>query len=150
MKLLLRKMFESRIYVGATEKLPGCEKPHAKTVAWSNDMEGHARKCVERNCELAKKLVNLFKVSSRCMDGLRFKQEELESVGELSQVCLQIVLHCLHLARIGRPDILWSVNKLARAVTKGTQACDRRLARLGRRNWGVRFNKQHCKTKKNG
>ena len=33
-------------------------------------------------------------------------------------------------ARIGRPDILWSVNKLARAITKWTQACDRRLARL--------------------
>ena len=28
------------------------------------------------------------------------------------------------------PDILWSVNKLARAVTKWTKACDKRLARL--------------------
>ncbi len=34
------------------------------------------------------------------------------------------------MARIGRPHILWSVNKLARSVTKWTQACDRRLARL--------------------
>ena len=34
------------------------------------------------------------------------------------------------MARIGRPDTLWSVNKLARAVTKWTQACDRRLAIL--------------------
>ena len=33
-------------------------------------------------------------------------------------------------ARIGRPDILWSVNKLARAITKWTKACDKRLARL--------------------
>ena len=33
-------------------------------------------------------------------------------------VCSQIVLQCLYFARIGRPDILWSVNKLARAVTK--------------------------------
>ena len=46
------------------------------------------------------------------------QQEELESVGELSQVCSQIVLKCLYLARCGRPDILWSVNKLARAVTQ--------------------------------
>ena len=37
---------------------------------------------------------------------------------------------CLYLARNRRPDILWSVNKLARSVTKWTQACDRRLARL--------------------
>ena len=37
---------------------------------------------------------------------------------------------CLYLARIGRPDILWSVNKLARAITKWTKACDKRLNRL--------------------
>ena len=48
-------MFESRISAGATEKLPVWEKPHAMTVAWSHDMEGHAKKCVERCCELAKK-----------------------------------------------------------------------------------------------
>ena len=35
---------------------------------------------------------------------------------------LQTVLKCLHLARIGRRDILLSVNKLARAVTKWTKA----------------------------
>ena len=38
------QMFESRICAGATEKLPGCEKPLAQTVAWSQAMEGHARK----------------------------------------------------------------------------------------------------------
>ena len=31
------KMYESRNSAGATEKLPVCEKPHAKTVAWSYD-----------------------------------------------------------------------------------------------------------------
>ena len=44
----------------------------------------------------------------------------MKSVGQLSQVCSQIVLKCLYLTRIGRPDILWSVNKLAKAVTKWT------------------------------
>ena len=34
------------------------------------------------------------------------------------------------MARIGRSDFLWSVNKLARAVTNWTQACDKLLARL--------------------
>ena len=48
----------------------------------------------------------------------------------LSELCSHIVPKCLHLARVGRPDILWSVNKLARSVTRWTQACDRRLARL--------------------
>ena len=54
----------------------------------------------------------------------------MKSVGDLSQVCSQIVLKSLYLARIGRPDILWSVNKLARSITKWTKACDRRLSRL--------------------
>ena len=35
-----------------------------------------------------------------------------------------------YLARIGRPDILWSVNKLARSITKWTKACDKRVSRL--------------------
>ena len=51
-------------------------------------------------------------------------------MGELSKVCSQISLKSFFLERIGRPDILWSVDKLARAVTKWTRACDRRLARL--------------------
>ena len=46
------------------------------------------------------------------------------------QVHAQIALKCLYLARIGRPDILWSVNKLARSITKWTKACDKRLNRL--------------------
>ena len=34
------------------------------------------------------------------------------------------------MTRIGRPDILWSVNKLARSITEWTKACDKRLNRL--------------------
>ena len=37
---------------------------------------------------------------------------------------------CLYLARIGRPVFLWSVNQLARSITKSTGACDKRLNRL--------------------
>ena len=113
-----KKMFESRISAGAPE-LPGWEQPHAQTVPRSYDVEGHAPKCVERYCELAnKKIEQLYKVSNPCLKDDEFKQEELESTGELSEVCSQIVLKCLYLARIGRHDILWSVNKLARSVTK--------------------------------
>ena len=49
---------------------------------------------------------------------------------ELSDACSQIVVEFLYLARIGRPNLLWSVNKLARVITKWTSACDKRLARL--------------------
>ena len=88
-------------------------------------MEGHAKKCVERYCELANKTTQqLYKVSTPCVDDHRFKEEELKSVGELSKVCSQIVPKCLYLARIGRPGTLCSLNKLARSITKWTKACD--------------------------
>ena len=85
-------------------------------------MEGHAKKCVERHCEMVNmRTEQLYKVSAPCLDDHHFKKEELESVGEESEVCSRIVLKCLFLARIDGPDTLWSVNKLARAVTKGQE-----------------------------
>ena len=51
-------------------------------------------------------------------------------MGKISHGCLKIVLQSFYLARIWRPDILWYVNKLARAVIKWTEACDKRLARV--------------------
>ena len=90
-------------------------------------MESHAKKCVDRYCELSDKSIQqLHKDSSPCLDDHQFKEEEIGSVGELSKVCAQIVLKCLYLARIGRPDILWSVNEFARAITKWTRASDKR------------------------
>ena len=50
---------------------------------------------------------NSTKVSTPCIDDHHFKGEEMKSVGELSHVCFQIVLKCLYLARIGRPEILY-------------------------------------------
>ena len=110
-------MFESRISAGATEKLPCSE--NLSISSWSSDMEGHAKKCVERYCELANRTTQQhYKVSTPCIDDHHFKEEETKSVGELSNTCSQIVLKRLYLARIGRPDMLWSVNKLARSITR--------------------------------
>ena len=94
-------------------------------------MEGHAKKCVERYCELANRTTQQFyKVATRCLDDHQFNDEEIGSVGELSKICSQVVIKCLYLVRIGRPDFLWSVNKFARAITKWTRACDKHFARL--------------------
>ena len=91
-------MFESRISVGAKEKLlfRASGKPDAETTSsWSYDMEGHAKKCVERYCELANKTAQqLYKVSTPSIDDHHFKEEEMKSVGELSKVCSQSVLKC--------------------------------------------------------
>ena len=104
-------MFESRISAGGADQLPFPQ--NLRISSWSYDMAGHAKKCVERYCELANKTnQQLYKVSTPCIDDHHFKEEEMKSVGELSHVCSQIVLKCMYLARIGRPDFLWSVNKL--------------------------------------
>ena len=119
-----RTMFESRISARATKKLPCSE--NLRISSWSYDMEGHAKKCVGRNCELANKTTQqLYKVSTPCIDDHHSNEEELKSVGELSKVCSQIVLKCIYLTRIGRPDILWSVNQVARSITKWTKARDK-------------------------
>ena len=126
-----RNMFESRISAGAEENLPVSEKSDANISSWSCDMEGHAKKCVERYCGLANKTTQqLHNVATPCLDDHQYKEEEMGSVGDLSTVCSQIVPKCLDLARIGRPDIFWSVNKHARAVTKWIKNCDKRSARL--------------------
>ena len=103
-----RTMFDSRISAGATENY------HARKICalirglmtWLVMQ----RNVWKRYCELANKTTQqLYKVSTPCIDDHHLKEEELKSVGELSQVCSQTVLTCLYLARIGRPDILWSV-----------------------------------------
>ena len=64
-------------------------------------MEGHAKKCVERYCELANKTVEqLFQVSTPCLDDHQFKKEEMETVGDLSKVCNHIVVQCLYLRAV--------------------------------------------------
>ena len=138
-----RTMFESRISKGRAEKLPFPQ--NLRISSWSYDMAGHAKKCVERYCELANKTTQqLYKVSTPCIDDHHFKEEEMKSVGELSHVCSQIVLKCLYLARIGQPDILWSVNKLARSITKWTKACDKRLNQLISKIHHTCEYKQYC------
>ena len=95
-------------------------------------MEGHAQQCVERYCELAHKKVEQVYKSFKSLPGMiinssRRNSNQLENCQKYSH---ELSSKTLYLARIVRPEILWSVNKLARAVTKWTQACDRRVARL--------------------
>ena len=82
-----RQMFESTTSAGAVVKLLGSGDANATIAAWSHDMEGHAKKCVERRCELAtKNSEQLYEVSEPCLDDHQFKPEELQAVGELSKV----------------------------------------------------------------
>ena len=107
------------------------DKELKQAYAWEQDMEGHAEKCVDRYCELAGvDKGKLKRVATPCMDDHQFSEAELSEPGRLAPICARAVLKCLYLARIARPDLYWSVNYLARAVTKWTKACDRRMERL--------------------
>ena len=77
-----RSMFESRISAERTEKLPYSE--NFRISSWSCDMEGHAKKCVERYGELASKTTQqLYKVSTPCIDDHHFTEEEFEIRGRI-------------------------------------------------------------------
>ena len=85
-----RIMFELRISAGGVEKLPFPQ--NLRFSSWSYDMAGHAKKCVERYCELANKTIQqLYKVFTPCIDDHHFKEEEMKSVGEMSQECSQLL-----------------------------------------------------------
>ena len=124
-----QKLFSKLISTSTDVKT---QKKNPKDItSWSYDMKGHAQQCVERCCELAHKTVDqLQNVSTPCLDDHQIKPKDLEIVGELSEVCSQIVSKCLYFTRLGRPDLLWTVRYLGRSVTKWNRACDLRLARL--------------------
>ena len=74
-----RTMFESRISAGGTEKLP-CSV-NLRVSSWSYEKDSHAKKCVERYCELANKTnQQLYKVSTPCLDDHHFKERLVKSV----------------------------------------------------------------------
>ena len=94
-------------------------------------MRGHAEQCILRYLELAKvERKTLKHVTTPCMDDHQFAPEDFVTTGKLATIASKSVLKVLYLARVGRPDLLWTVNDLARNVTKWNVACDRRLHRL--------------------
>ena len=92
-----RTMFESRISAVGTEKLPYSE--NLRISSWSYDMAGHAKKCVERYCELANKTTQqLYKVSTPCIDDHHFKEEE-------TKMCWRIVTCMLSNCSTNGPNL---------------------------------------------
>ncbi len=92
---------------------------------------GHAQGCVDRYLELSGlKESSLKQVSTPCIDDHLISPEDEQTKGLLSDQAARMVLKVLYLARIKRLDLLYSVNVLAREVTKWTVACDKRLHRL--------------------
>jgi hypothetical protein len=72
----------------------------------------------------------LRKVTTPYIDDHQLSPEDFETKGELTYCAARIVLKVLFVARMAGPDSPWSVNTLAREVTKWSVACDKRLRRL--------------------
>ena len=97
MKSLLRNIRRCSNHIFLLEQLEnyqGEEKPHAKTVALSDTANWQTKG--QSRCTKFEVLAWLI---------INSKKGELESIGELSKVCSQIVFFkkCLYLERIGRP-----------------------------------------------
>ena len=94
-------------------------------------MKDHTRQCVERYLELANLIKSkATKRSTPCIDDHQLAPDDATTKGSLEPIASRVVLKILYTARLGRPDTLWSVNILARKVTKWTKGCDKRLHRL--------------------
>ena len=127
-------MFESRISAGGVEKLPFPQ--NLRISSWSYDMAGHAKKCVERYCELANKTTQqLSKVSTPCIDDHHFKEEETKSVGELSKYMLS---NCSEMLIFGKNWTTWylMVSKQART---GHNKMDQKLVTNASIDWFQKF-----------
>jgi len=99
--------------------------------AYEYKMIGSAKQCIVRYQQLAKvELSSLTKVATPCIDDHLLAPEDFVTKGVLSAFASKLVLKALYLARLGRLDLLWTVNTLAREVTRWTVACDKRLHRL--------------------
>ena len=83
-----RKMFESLTSAGAVERLPRSGDVHAKITAWTQDIEGRAKKCVKRYFEPANKnSEQLLQVSTPCIDDHQFKKEDGGDCGRTVKKC---------------------------------------------------------------
>ena len=49
-------------------------------------------------------MAQLLKVARPCTDDPQLSKDDFESVFEVAKVCPQIMLKCLYIARVGRPD----------------------------------------------
>ena len=123
-------MFEARISAGAKENY--LQKLQVNLMQKSHLLGPTTWKVTQRTVwkDIAnlriKRLNNYTKSQRHAWMTINLKKKTTSQ----QENCPQFALKCLYLARTGRLDILWSVNELARAATKWTISCDKRLARL--------------------
>ena len=148
-------MFKSRISAAVTEKLSGWEKPHAKNC---RVLLRHGRTCSKMRWEILwtgeqkdRAVIQSFQVLAWMI--ITSRRRNWNQLENWPHYALRLSQNAFVWHELVDLTILWSVNKLARSVTKWSRACDRRLARLTayihhthdhRHFCHVRNTAQHC------
>ena len=70
------------------------------------------------------------KDATPCIDDHMISPEDFDTKGHVASEASKIVVKALYCSRLARLGLLWTVNALAREVTKWIVACDKRLQRL--------------------
>ena len=100
----------------------------SRPVVWSCDIEGHADTCVASFLEKPYQHQSRRKHLAWMIINLHPKMPTVQK--NWHRFALRSFLNACTLARIGRPDLLWTVNMPARSVAKWNKAWDQRLARF--------------------
>ena len=121
---------------------PGLRKNYQEQKPWWNLMPKRylhgpmtwkvtQRNACERYCEFANQTTEqLYKVTTPCMDDHQSKEEENMDQWQNYLLFARTLFWNVFFSHVLVDWYLWSVNKLARAVTKWTKACDKRVALL--------------------
>ena len=103
--------------------------PEVNTMTY--DMTAYAKGIVQFFCEVTDvPKEKLRSVTTPCLPEANMCDEELENEGQLSKFASRILMRCLWLSRLCRPDIAFAVQRLASRVTRWTKWEDRQTYRL--------------------
>ena len=106
------------------------DKPHAKAVAWSYDVEGHAKKCGERFWELANRKSSCTK-SQLLSTTITSRRKTWKRLERCPKSARRLSWNARIFARVGRPDILlvcertcWSSHNMDRSLWQTVTSFD--------------------------
>ena len=64
------------------------------------------------------------------LDDHQIVTDDFQTVGESAEVCAKLVLKCSSIALIGRPDILWTAEFLAKHPTGWNRTGDKKIGQV--------------------
>ena len=100
-------------------------------VVMTYDMRSYSKGIISFYCEITgMRQEKLRKVSTPCLLENQTTDEELAHEGEMHAFAARILMKCLWLSRLARPDISFAVQRLASRITRWTKWEDRQMLRL--------------------